>query len=267
MNVSLFKNIKDFLYCISKELDDIEVFAVKGCFALTMQASYRGAKVNRLSRDLDLQILDIDKWTDMIDNFDNINKHSKLNIKYQISKINVMGKTVRYFIKGNNGVRFSVDANNDPNRYSYDKISINGVKVNFFTPNIMLADKLASVASEHIYRRTKDLYDIYLISSVFEFKLPKLIRRIKSKRDIDTSHIEIYNPKSLDDLKKGYEALQFMEGSAKPDFDEVYERIKYFTYPIYTALQDESICRIYWDKNEWVTKGEFMRNNFRENNL
>lgn len=267
MNMSLFKNIKDFLYCISKELDDIEVFAVKGCFALTMQASYRGAKVNRLSRDLDLQILDIDKWTDMIDNFDNINKHSKLNIKYQISKINVMGKTVRYSIKGNNGVRFSVDANNDPNRYSYDKISINGVKVNFFTPNIMLADKLASVASEHIYRRTKDLYDIYLISSVFEFKLPKLIRRIKSKRDIDTSHIEIYNPKSLDDLKKGYEALQFMEGSAKPDFDEVYERIKYFTYPIYAALQDESICRIYWDKNEWVTKEEFMRNNFRENNL
>lgn len=261
MNMGLFKNIKDFLYCIAKELNDVEVFAVKGCFALTMQASYRGAKVNRLSKDLDLQILDIDKWTDMIDNFDNINKHSKLNIKYQISNIKIMGKTVRYFIKGNNGVRFSIDANNDSNRYSYDEIKINGVKINFFTPNIILADKLASAASNHIYRRTKDLYDIYLISTVFEFKLPKLVKRIKSKREIDTSHIEIYNPESLENLKKGYRALQFIEASAKPDFNEVYERIKYFTYPIYATLQDETVCRLYWNKNEWVTKDEFVKNN------
>ena len=79
--------IKDFLYCISKELNDLDVIAVKGYFALMTQISLNGFNIDRLSKDLDLQILNSNKWEYVISNIDNINKHSKLNITYELIKV------------------------------------------------------------------------------------------------------------------------------------------------------------------------------------
>lgn len=248
--------IKDFLYCISKELNDLDVIAVKGYFALMTQISLKGFNIDRLSKDLDLQILNSNKWEYVISNIDNINKHSKLNITYELIKVKEAGNIVKYTVKYNGNSLFSIDANKDPKPYQYDKIKIYDIKVNFFKPSVMLADKLSSSASSKIYRRTKDLYDIYLLSTIFEFKLPKLVKCINSKRNIDTNHIELYNPRNLDDLKRGYNSLKLKEGSPKPEFEEVYEKLKYFTYPIYMSLKESNPNRLYWNKEEWVTKDE-----------
>lgn len=82
--------------------------------------------------------------------------------------------------------------------YGVERVSIDVGELNAFTVERMLSDKFSSVLSRKRFRRVKDLYDIYIITSNFDF-IPSLVRVYMSYR------------LSLDELRDLFSKYPFSE--------------------------------------------------------
>ena len=88
----------------------------------------------------------------------------------------------------------------------------------------MIADKLSAISTDKVFRRVKDVVDLYYISKVFYFNRDEVMQTLKdSGRVLDTFHGFLYR---TDDLRHSYEKFRFAGGINKPPFDEVYRSVK-----------------------------------------
>ena len=121
-------------------------------------------------------------------------------------------------------VLFSMDI--DVNRpipntkiYELEDIRFSGV-----TPAHMIADKLAVISSDTVFRRIKDVIDLYYISQVFKFEKEKITDALaKSGRKLGS--FEAFNNR-YDELKHSYDKFRYIGDISKPPFEEVYETVK-----------------------------------------
>lgn len=121
-------------------------------------------------------------------------------------------------------VLFSMDI--DVNRptpptkiYEIENFKFRGVSV-----SQMLADKLSSVSTDKVFRRIKDVVDLYYLSKVFSFEKAEVIQTLKnSGRTLDTFQGFLHKK---DDLRHAYEKFRFTGCIDKPPFDEVYSTVK-----------------------------------------
>ena len=88
----------------------------------------------------------------------------------------------------------------------------------------MIADKTAAVSSVKVFRRIKDIVDLYYLSGVFEFNRDEVLQTLKnSGRQLDNFDGFLNR---TDDLRHSYEKFRFNGGINKPSFDEVYQAVK-----------------------------------------
>ncbi len=121
-------------------------------------------------------------------------------------------------------VLFSMDI--DVNRTAlHTKIyEIDGIMFSGSSPLQMTADKVMSVSTDKIFRRIKDLVDIYYIQKVFEFDCNKVLKLLENRgQSLEAFYGFLHR---TDELKHAYEKFRFSGNADKPSFGEVYYRVR-----------------------------------------
>jgi hypothetical protein len=93
-------------------------------------------------------------------------------------------------------------------------------------PVQMIADKVSVVSSDKVFRRIKDVVDLYYISHVCNFDREDILHILKNNGKVLGNFDGFLN--RTEDLKHSYEKFRFAGGVNKPTFDEVYQRVKRF---------------------------------------
>lgn len=103
---------------------------------------------------------------------------------------------------------------------------IEGLRFCGVSPLQMMADKVAVVSTEKVFRRIKDVVDLYYFSKVFEFNVAEIKQTLKnSERTLEGFNGFLHK---TEELKHSYEKFRFAGDVNKPDFDEVYHNVKAF---------------------------------------
>lgn len=101
-----------------------------------------------------------------------------------------------------------------------------GLRFRGISPVQMLADKIAAVSTDKVFRRIKDVVDLYYLSQVFVPDKNALMCTLKnSGRHLGSFDGFLHRP---DDLRHAYEKFRFTGDAAKPAFDEVYEAVRQY---------------------------------------
>lgn len=101
---------------------------------------------------------------------------------------------------------------------------VNGIRFCGVTPSCMIADKISVISTDKVFRRIKDVVDIYYISKVFEFNKSEIFKTLKnSGRVLDSFNGFLHRS---EDLRHSYEKFRFSGDVDKPSFDEVYLSVK-----------------------------------------
>lgn len=101
---------------------------------------------------------------------------------------------------------------------------VEGLQFRGVAPSQMIADKVSVLSSDKVFRRIKDVVDLYYISKVFCFDKANVIQTLKnSGRSLSNFHGFLHR---IDDLRYSYEKFRFEGGVNKPPFEEVYRTVK-----------------------------------------
>lgn len=103
------------------------------------------------------------------------------------------------------------------------------------SPVQMIADKTTVISTNKVFRRIKDVVDLYYLSGVFAFHYADVLQNLNhSERNIGDFYGFLYR---TEDLRHSYEKFRFAGNVNKPPFEEVYNIVKAY---IYDALPKES---------------------------
>ncbi len=102
--------------------------------------------------------------------------------------------------------------------YEVDDIIFRGL-----TPNQMIADKVSVLSSDKIFRRIKDLVDLFYMSHVFELNAIEIMNNLEQSGRVLGDFNGFVNRK--DELKHSYDKFRFSGGVSKPEFDVVYDKV------------------------------------------
>jgi hypothetical protein len=93
-------------------------------------------------------------------------------------------------------------------------------------PTQILADKLSVVSSDRVFRRIKDVIDLYYLSRVFLFEKLNVLSSLKiSGRTLGNFNAFLYKS---EELKHSYDKFRFAGNVPKPSFDVVYKTVKLY---------------------------------------
>ena len=88
----------------------------------------------------------------------------------------------------------------------------------------MIADKVSAVSTDRVFRRIKDVVDLYYLSKVIVFDKDSVLMSIHNAgRTLD--NFEAFLNKQ-EELSHSYEKFRFAGNVNKPAFDEVYNTVK-----------------------------------------
>ena len=88
----------------------------------------------------------------------------------------------------------------------------------------MLADKISAASGDKIFRRVKDVVDLYYLSQVFPFHSANIKQILKDNgRELGTFHGFLHRKS---ELEHAYDKFRLTGDVNKPPFDEVYAAVK-----------------------------------------
>lgn len=91
-------------------------------------------------------------------------------------------------------------------------------------PSQMIADKVSSISTDKVFRRIKDVVDLYYISKAFVFYQTDILQTLKnSGRSLGNFHGFLHRH---EELEHAYEKFRFTGNVNKPSFEEVYSTVK-----------------------------------------
>ena len=125
-----------------------------------------------------------------------------------------------------------VDINIKENPF-YVTCTINDVNIKYSSLEKIMADKLVTITNSHIYRRTKDLLDIYMILLSSDVNMDEVYKILSYDKKTIGDSFDLLNEKEV--LKNGYNSLKGIVN--KPSFDDVYNKVVGF-------LKEEHIITI-----------------------
>ena len=171
----------------------------------------------------------------MVNSLQNTMDKNGLDLKVEMYRMYGQGRSAGFGFKDKmlDDVLFTMDI--DVNRpmpetkiYEVGGISFCGV-----VPNQMIADKLYAISTDKIFRRIKDVIDLFYISKVMIFDYSKISEILnKNGRVLGTFDGFLHKQ---DDLKHSYDKFKFVGDVDKPSFEEVYTSVIEF---INEALTD-----------------------------
>lgn len=215
------ESFEDIAYRIMELLSNSKLPLVfKG--ALVLKAARDNSSIDRLTYDIDCDWIGDPPSTKEIENL--------FNSIMLMAKEEIVFETTREYIVGLRSAGFNIYRNNkfftkmdlsiskviSSNKYYYAQAEFTG-----YSLENIICDKTLVLSTEKIFRRIKDLVDIYTILLTKNITKEKVLRLAKNKNREFGSFDAFINKK--DDLRHAYELLKGVIN--KPDFDEVYEMV------------------------------------------
>jgi len=103
--------------------------------------------------------------------------------------------------------------------YTIDNFSFKGM-----IPEQMLADKITAISDDRVFRRIKDVIDLYYFSRCFEFDYDRVSEIIKISEKTVSDFNGFITRK--EELRHAYEKFRIDAESDRPGFDEMYGAVK-----------------------------------------
>ena len=103
---------------------------------------------------------------------------------------------------------------------------VEGVRFRGVSPKQMMADKVSVISTNKVFRRIKDVVDMYYISQVFEFDEREVLQLLENSGRKLSDFSGFSN--RIDDLRHSYEKFRFTGDVNKPSFEEVYDKVRLF---------------------------------------
>lgn len=101
---------------------------------------------------------------------------------------------------------------------------IAGLRFRGVSPAQMIADKIFVISTDKVFRRIKDVVDIYYLSQVFEFNKAEVLQTLHhNDRTLDRFQGFLKRP---EELRHAYDKFRLGGNVHKPPFDEVYRTVK-----------------------------------------
>lgn len=155
-----------------------------------------------------------------------------INLKVSIYRMYGEGRSAGFELKDKDSgeILFTMDV--DVNRpVPPTKIyEVAGVKFRGVSPIQMIADKVAAISTDKVFRRIKDVVDLYYISNVFAFDKAAVLDTLKNSGRILENFDGFLN--RSDELQHSYEKFRFAGDVTKPPFDEVYQEVKSYIHEV-----------------------------------
>lgn len=128
----------------------------------------------------------------------------------------------------------------DSRTYQYGNMTFQGV-----TPDNVIADKISVVSSDKVFRRAKDLIDLYALSHCVTVKNSD-IHGVWEREGRVIGTFDAFRNRQ-DDLRHSYEKLRRVE--SKPEFGAIYSHLARFLAPFVEA----KTAALVWEshKNGW----------------
>ena len=99
-----------------------------------------------------------------------------------------------------------------------------GVRFCGVAPIQMISDKVAAISTDKVFRRIKDVVDLYYFSHVVPFDRTAVRETLKnSGRELESFKGFLHRS---DELRHSYEKFRFAGDVSKPPFEEVYRTVK-----------------------------------------
>ena len=99
-----------------------------------------------------------------------------------------------------------------------------GVRFRGVAPIQMISDKVTVISSEKVFRRIKDVVDLYYISHVVPFDRTAVLEILKSSgQKVGNFNGFLHH---LEELRHSYDKFRFAPDVSKPPFEEVYRTVK-----------------------------------------
>jgi hypothetical protein len=130
--------------------------------------------------------------------------------------------------------------------YHFGKAAIRGV-----LPDAVLCDKISVLSSERIFRRAKDVLDVYALAHCLEVRTVNIYTAIE-KAERALGSFELFLARRAD-LEHAYQKMRGIMG--KPDFDSVYLYLGKFLEPFITQDRAPKV----WHNRNAVWDNEMVR--------
>ena len=218
------KDIEKVLYRIIEELSKENAPIIfKGALALK-DLLYRNnpdLMIVRKTTDIDANWIDEYDKDRIITIIDRAVKLVNPNYKVELYREPANKKSMGLKVLDKDGTTFTkIDIDIIDNPF-YIECSINDVNIKYSDFNKMMSDKLFSISGEFVFRRAKDLLDIYLIlqeKNIYKEDIEKVLNYENRKLGDFSTML-----KSKNELHHAYDSLEGIKN--KPDFDIVWNSI------------------------------------------
>lgn len=117
-------------------------------------------------------------------------------------------------------------------------------------PSQMIADKIAVISSDKVFRRIKDIVDIYYISKTFAFEKDSIMRALETSGRTLGNFDAFLNRK--EELRHSFEKFRLTADVSKPPFDAVYGGVKNYLSEIIVVKEKRSIIEQLEEKKQLV---------------
>jgi len=153
-------------------------------------------------------------------------ERASIELEVSIYRMYGEGRSAGFEISGRDTgeILFTMDI--DVNRpavqtriYEISDIRFRGVSV-----DQMLADKISAVSGDKVFRRIKDVVDLYYLSQVFPFHSADIKQILKDNgRELEAFHGFLHRKT---ELEHAYDKFRLSGDVNKPPFDDVYTAVK-----------------------------------------
>lgn len=209
----------EILYRIIDSLHKADVpVSIKGGLALNAILNQYNADVDRKTIDIDADWLrrppDMDEMRDLLEqavqlSYPEYTVHMTRNFgERQSAGFNIIDNESRIVTK----IDIDVGKTPDTSLYRIQGMTFRGASIE----NI-LADKITAISTPRVFRRTKDMLDIYAVNQYIGYDRQKLLNCLKDRTLGDFSTLK----NNKDSAEHAYGKLRDITN--KPDFDTVYK--------------------------------------------
>lgn len=168
----------------------------------------------------------------MVESLQNALIRNGIDLNVSIYRMYGEGRSAGFELSDNSTgeILFSMDIDVNRPATSTQIYEVEGIKFLGVSPSQMIADKVSVLSTDKVFRRIKDVVDLYYISKVFDFNKSDIIQSLKeSGRSLDSFNGFLHR---AEDLRHAYDKFRFTGDIDKPTFDEVYLAVKQFVRDI-----------------------------------
>lgn len=162
----------------------------------------------------------------MVDSLQRAIQKSGLNLRVRLYRMYGEGRSAGFELADpdTDEVLFTMDVDVNRPVPPTQIYEVEGVRFRGVSPHQMIADKLFVLSTDKVFRRIKDVVDLYYISKVFTFDMTEVMGTLEhSGRRLEDFHGFLNR---TEELKHSYEKFRFTGDATKPPFEQVYHCVK-----------------------------------------